>query len=199
VTQFNSRLRRALEAAALKNKWVSPSGTTRKPKSPRYHASQVAAMDFPSGQQAWSEVAGNRKRFVTKLSTWQLHTGQRMHQYGFWKSELCPLCMTSVETTEHVLDRSDTNAVTTRVKAVETRTVALRAIHTAPNIAQCFLLLIRQACLNEPLPLGKINREEVRLLVGKQLGLGHFALIQGRLCKGWSDAQQLAVKPYFLA
>jgi hypothetical protein len=69
VTQFNYRLRPAIEAAALEKKWVSPSGTTRKPKSPRYQASQVASMDFPSGQRAWSEVAGNRKRFVTKLST----------------------------------------------------------------------------------------------------------------------------------
>jgi hypothetical protein len=69
--------------------------------------------------------------------------------------------MTSVETTEHVLDCSDTRAVATRVKAVETLAVALRAIHTAPNIAQCFLLLIRQACLNESLPLDNIDRDEL--------------------------------------
>ena len=72
----------------------------------------------------------------------------------------------------------------------------LTSLHTATDIRQCIIMLLQTKLLAVPLRRHCIARDEVRQLIGKQLQIHPMALLQGRLCIGWQQAQQNAFRNY---
>jgi hypothetical protein len=196
VTNFTGRLHRLLATAALEHTWTTPHGTKAKPSPRLFTAAQLSSFDFLVSQKAWSAVPGNTKRFVTKLRSCQLPTGQRMQQYGFWDSSQCPLCLSPQETTDHMYVCLDPRVVACRRQAITTFATAVQTKHTAANIQHTLLALLRHAAHNEPIDLALIERQDLRTLIGTQLSLGPHALLKGQLCIGWREAQDRAYRNY---
>ena len=196
ITKFNSRLRKAIEGQRLEDKWTSPSGTKSYPQGPSMTRQQLKSIDLYTSQLAWDSETTQRRRFVTKFTSRQLPTGRRMRQFQFWNASNCPLCNTENETTEHVFLCPDTRARAFRRNAIATFEQELKQLHTATDIRQCMIMLIRARLLHKPLLRHVATRDEVRQLIGRQLWIHPLALLQGRLCKGWKEAQQQAFQNY---
>ena len=185
-----------IEGKQLELKWISPSGTRKNPKAPILTSAKIEQIDLHTAQTAWKNESLSRRRFVTKLTTRQLPTGRRMQQFKFWKSALCPLCHTAEETTEHIFQCQDQRAVTARNEAINTLEQALSGLASATDIKQGLLMLVRSRLLGHPLQRQSILRDEVRRLIGQQLWIHPFALLHGRLHRGWATAQQNAYANY---
>jgi hypothetical protein len=157
---------------------------------------ELTAVDRTVIQRTWQDADGNRRRFVTKLVSRHLPTGQRMRQFGFWKVSQCPLCLEDDESTEHVFWCTDPRAATSRSNAIQILDDKLHTVGTSTNIRQCLLILVRYTLEQTPIVVDLVSRTDLRTLLAQQLTLGTFSLIAGRLVHGWATSQDQAFKNY---
>jgi hypothetical protein len=122
--------------------------------------------------------------------------GQCMHQYGFWTTSQCPLCLWAYKTTAHCFCCQDKRARDCRQTAFKTLEKVLSSIHTATNINHGRIALVRFAVENMPIDMDVIPRDDVRLLLGQQLSIGTHSVIRGHSSTGWAQAQSCAFQNY---
>jgi hypothetical protein len=170
ISQLRQRLTRQIASRKLEIKWTWIRGTRRKPRAPLFSPAQLAAIDKVVIQRAWGSIEGNRRRYVTKLITAQLPMGRRMHQYGFWTTSQCPLCLRANETMEHCFCCPDKRARECRQMAFDTLEKGLTRLYTATNITYGLMTVVRFAVEHTPINMDGIVRDDVRLLLGQQFG-----------------------------
>ena len=196
VQDFSKTLRRIIEGKALENKWTKAKRQNKILQPPKYTPEQLELMDSTAIQRAWQKEEGNRRRFVTKLTTNFLPTAYRLFQRKFWESNMCPCCKHEIETTEHVLRCPSPVIRAACQTALQGFDENLAKIRTAPNIAQGITAMVAAALAQDSLSIDSIEREDILAAIQDQLKLGLMEFIKGRICRRWSIIQDAAFKNY---
>jgi hypothetical protein len=196
-TRIKTQLRHLLESRTVENMWSTPKRRSRGRgmKPPIFLPAQISLFDFPATQKAWDSVSGDRRRFVTKVGSDSLPVGVYMKRMGFWTHDECPCCGTPGETGAHLLCCKDPRMTAHRQKLIVAFQNKLRGFKTHPRILHTLIQLLHHVLLDNdspPTPGDPIIAQSLT----DQLTIGRFAILHGRLVKGWAAHQQMLFRDY---
>ena len=196
VQRFSTTIRRTIEGKRIEQKWTQARRVKRNVRPSKYTSEQIALFDLQANQRAWSNVEGNWRRFVTKLTTNFLPTAYRLHQRKFWDSDRCPCCRQELETTDHVMQCTSTHSREARINALIKFKEQVRQIRTAPNISESLFALASAATGHHEFRFDAFERPDIRSAIQDQLAIGLTEFLKGRLCKRWAQIQDVAFSNY---
>ena len=185
--RFKHAIRHFISSSQLESKWNKSRKRRQQVKPPYLPSHLLELIDFEASAKAWTQLKGGMKRFVSKLASEQLPVGRYMHSMRQWRTNLCPRCLQSNETTIHVLSCQAASAQVIRATLLREVQQELNNINTDPSIVTDLLFLLRATSSSEP----NILTTRTSPLIDAQLQLSPLQFLQGRLVKAWRHQQQL--------
>ena len=171
--------------------WIHPKKRGQTIIPPKYTAHQIDSMDIHNIEKAWRKTPGHMKRFICKAASKQLATGKYMNRMKFWPSAKCPRCLTSIETSEHVLQCPSISARQLALSLKQQFAQYLSQIQTAPSL-QITLLELVDAAIWDSTPNPHHPFLSTTALQA-QLRLDLHDFVCGRLVNTWKDLQSIHI------
>ena len=184
--RFKQSIRHYISSLRLEQKWLKPKKRRNRVKPPYLTNTLLRNLDFEASATAWSQLKGGMKRFVSKLSSEQLPVGRYMFAIQQWKTDICPRCFASNETTVHVLCCNSEQASAFRSTLLTNIRQEIQDLDTAPSILSDLMFLLRFTTSNPE----RRAPTCVSALATAQLQYTPLQFLQGRLIKQWSESQQ---------
>ena len=112
---------------------------------------------------------------------------QRMKEWKFWDSDICPCCHNTVETTRHVAICPDERLLGTWTEKLDGLEAWLEDTDTDPNITSCIMVTLRT---RSPLARFEDNAApSIAMTARAQDIIGWHNLLEGRISKLWRTQQ----------
>ena len=141
--------------------------------------------------QAISEFPRSQRQWITKQLSGTNATGKVMKRRQQWTQDRCPLCLTALEDSDHILKCKAKTAKDTWRQAVKELIDKLEEINTEPYICEVIEQRLiswprrpKESFKHDPLP------RATRVALLSQDALGWRPFVYGRIATTWEDAQE---------